>query len=345
MANTSPFWSAYSSAVQRQLLPLVELPKDNQIFILPFTESLATGPLTNEGLNYLIYTLANTTLAADGSTGDYSGELNTYLTTVDESSLRNPAAKPRLDEANKDVARCTTELQQARNSAKVVYDATPDPKPAFDDEWASENWPPFSDAQLMLTSAKSVQESAYNAYWGLTDALHGCQEKLSKALDTQTHYPAFNMSVEDGGASTLKPYYSSPELKDQMNSWLQEGGQGQSLFAVKIDSAAPSLANVQNGIYLNFITKGVAKFNIHAGQWDVAGVKTLYPKRNPDAPSVLEPKYAQPISVLVAYGPKLNVEIREGQNVKWTSSATAVRSIDSPYVTVLGILGQHFPST
>lgn len=82
MANTSPFWSAYSSAVRRELLPLVALPQNTEIFVLPFTKSLATGALSNEGINYLIYDLANTTLAANGSRGDYSGELNTYVTSA-----------------------------------------------------------------------------------------------------------------------------------------------------------------------------------------------------------------------------------------------------------------------
>ena len=40
---------------------------------LPFTD--ATGPLTNAGLNYLIYNLANTTLAADISNGQYTQEI------------------------------------------------------------------------------------------------------------------------------------------------------------------------------------------------------------------------------------------------------------------------------
>jgi hypothetical protein len=88
MADTSVFWSAYSSALRNRIVPGVPLPKDNEIFSLPFTVPLttATQSLTNEEVNYLIYTVANTTLAADGSKGDYANELNTYVSTPNLTS-------------------------------------------------------------------------------------------------------------------------------------------------------------------------------------------------------------------------------------------------------------------
>src|SRR5258705_13967054 len=82
MANRSTFWSAYSAAVENYLTNQTTLPKDNEIFALPFTVPFtnATLPLKDEDLNYLVYNLADTTLSADGSKR-YAQELNTYVSS------------------------------------------------------------------------------------------------------------------------------------------------------------------------------------------------------------------------------------------------------------------------
>jgi hypothetical protein len=74
----------------------------------------------------------------------------------------------------------------------------------------------------------------------------------------------------------------------------------------------------------------------------VDGVKTLYPKRESGAANVLDTKFARPLSFVIAYAPKLEVEIREDGGKKRTVTSTTAS--DAPYAAVLGILGQHFPS-
>lgn len=70
-------------------------------------------------------------------------------------------------------------------------------------------------------------------------------------------------------------------------------------------------------------------------------MKTLYPKQTSGAPEVLDTKYARPISYVIAYAPKLQVDIRDDQNQVQSGSSAATDA--KPYVTVLGVLGQHFP--
>jgi hypothetical protein len=83
MANvdSSPFWAVYTTALKQRLAPGIDLPKDIEIFALPFTVpfTLATSALPDEAVNNLIYKLGDTTLAADGSQGKYAEELNTYV--------------------------------------------------------------------------------------------------------------------------------------------------------------------------------------------------------------------------------------------------------------------------
>jgi len=345
MANSSPFWNAYSSAVRRHLLPGIELPDNVELFVLPFTEPFteATGPLTDEGLNYLLYHLANTTLAADGSKGNYAQELNTYLETVSRSSLLDPQAKKSLEEAEKALESAQKGFDETEAAAKEQYDNTPPPKPPFE-QWVLQNWPPYAAAKRTLDSARTQQLQAYNQYWGQINLLDGRLDNLTKALDTTTLHHLYNMSVrKDGGATTFAPYYNSLGLKDKLNNWIQGGGEEQTFVEVKVDSATPPGSAVEKGIFLKLTTKGIDKFDINAGQWNVDGVKTLYPNREAGAPDVLDPKFARPISFLLAYDLKLEVEIKEigaGQNAKFKNSAT---TNDKPYAAVLGILGQHFP--
>jgi len=83
MANvtSSPFWDVYTTALKQRLAPGIIFPKDSHIFALPFTVpfTLATSALADEAVNNLLYNLANSTLAADGSQGKYAQELNTYV--------------------------------------------------------------------------------------------------------------------------------------------------------------------------------------------------------------------------------------------------------------------------
>jgi len=267
------------------------------------------------------------------------------LNTVDQSSLQDPAAKQRLDEAELAVEAAKAAFDKVEAEARAQYDQTPPPKPPFE-QWVIQNYPPYSAAKRTWDSTRTERDQAYNAYWGRINRLIELQDNLTKALDTKTLHQLYNMSVrKDGEESTFAPYYSSLGLKDQLNRWIQGGGQAQTFFEVKIDSATPPGAKVGMGIYLKLTTKGIGKFDINVGQWNVDGVKTLYPDRQPGAPDVLDPIYARPISFLLAYDPKLEVEIKEdsGQNAKLNSSATATSADNKPYATILGILGQHFP--
>ncbi|THU89674.1 hypothetical protein K435DRAFT_968984 [Dendrothele bispora CBS 962.96] len=343
MSNTSPFWTAYNTALKNRILPGIPLPKDNEIFPLPFTTPLtsATDPLTAEQVNYLVYNLGNTTLATDGSKGAYASDLNTYLNTVDESTLQDPAAKKKLEDAEKALSEACVAFDNVEAEAKKYYENEPPPKPPFE-QWVINNYPPYTDAKRTLDSAQSVRDSAYKAYRGRLDTLHEYQEKLKKALDTTTLYQSYNMAVQKGSTSIFKPAYSSVSLKDQLNNWIQGNGQEQTLFDVKIDSGTPTSTTNGSGIYLKFITKGLGKYDVRPSQWDVPGVRTLYPDRKSGAPDVLDPKFALPLSFLVAYAPRLEVEIRDGQSTQLLPAAPAAN--DKPYITVLGILGQHFPA-
>ncbi|KAG6831808.1 hypothetical protein H0H92_007485 [Tricholoma furcatifolium] len=342
MSDNSPFWDAYRSAIKNALLPGVPLPDDDEIFSLPFTVSFtdATVPLTTEGVNYLLYNLADTTLANDGSTGKYATELNTYLNTVDETSLQDPTAKKKLDEAKVALNNAQKDFDKVEKEARAYYDQVPPPKPPFE-QWVTQNYPPYAAARRTLDSAKTQYQQAYNAYWGRINALRGFQKNLAQALDTTALHQSYNMPVQQaGGAATFAPYYSCLGLKDQLNSWIQGGGQDQTFFEVKIDSISPTKTKDEGGIYLKFTTKGIRKFDINVGQWNVDNAKALYPMRETGAPDVLDPKYAQPLSFLLAYGPSITVEIKGDQ------AAQSIVTTDSDgklYVTVLGILAQHFP--
>ncbi|KAG6831819.1 hypothetical protein H0H92_007496 [Tricholoma furcatifolium] len=365
MSDNSPFWTAYRTALKNAILPGVPIPGDHQIFalpfIVPFTDS--TTSLTTEAVNYLLYNLANTTLASDDTTGNYATELNTYLNTVDESSLQNPGDKEKLDQAEAALKAAQANFDKVEADARAIYDSddiVPPPKPPFE-QWAATNYPSYTVAKNALNLAQSTYNQAYNAYWGRINTLRGYQESLGKALDTTTHYQGYNMCVQPaGGNATFAPYYSSLDLKDQLNRWIESGsgGQDQTFVEVKIDSGTPTGSQEENGIYLKLTTKGIAKLDIHVGPWygvcpiqnsvltnivrNVDNVKTLYPKRDTGAPDVLDPKYARSLSYVIAYDPKLGVEIKSGQNVKSTTKSTTTAD-DKPYVAVLGILAQHFP--
>ncbi|KAG6826772.1 hypothetical protein H0H92_014512 [Tricholoma furcatifolium] len=341
MSDSPTFWNAYRAAIKNALLPGVPLPRNNEIFSLPFTASFtdSTVSLTTEAVNYLLYNLANTTRAVDGSTGHYAEELNIYLSTVDQGSLLDPDAKDRLEAAERAVERAQAEFDQVEASARALYDQLPPPKPTFE-QWVAQNYPPYAAAQRALESARTQYQQAYNAYWNRVNVLRGLQENLAKALDTTQLHQGYNMPVQRvGGNTNFVPSYSSVGLRDQLNDWIQRGGgEEQTFVEVKVDSSGPKIET----IYLKLTTRGVIRFDINVGPWNVENVKTLYPNRDPGAPDVLNPKYARPLAFLLAYDPKLVVEIRDGtQTTKLNKSTT---TNDKPYASVFGILGQHFPS-
>ena len=83
MANvtSSPFWDVYTTVLKQKLALGIIIPKDSQIFPLPFTVpfTLATSALADEAVNNLLYNLVNSTSADDDSQGKYAQELNTYV--------------------------------------------------------------------------------------------------------------------------------------------------------------------------------------------------------------------------------------------------------------------------
>ncbi|KAG6840501.1 hypothetical protein C0991_006332 [Blastosporella zonata] len=151
------------------------------------------------------------------------------------------------------------------------------------------------------------------------------------------------MSVKNNAGHTgFAPSYHSPGLKKQLNDWIQDGGQEKTFFDLNVVRETLPGVPVEHEIHVKLTTKGIRKFEIDIGDWHVSGVKTLYPKRKRGAPNALDPKYARPISFLLAYDPKLKVEITQLNGDGDQNATTTSASDDKPYVTVLGILGKHF---
>ncbi|KAF5381912.1 hypothetical protein D9757_007534 [Collybiopsis confluens] len=349
MPDASPFWNAYKTFVKDRLLPGVPVPQDQAIFAQSFSDPLtsATTALSSENANYLVYGLANTTLATDGSKGAYDNDLKVYLNTVDESTLTDPKAKQELEAAESALVEAQNNFTEVEKDARKRWGRLPEPKPTFE-AWASGD-PIYTQAKADVRLAQGARDQAYNRYHGKIDILRRYQEQVRKALDENTSYPSYNMAVEHESTSGFKPAYSASGLRDQLNRWI-EGSAGlidRTMFEVKIDSGTPTSTqtSADSGIYLKFTTKDVASFSLKAEEWNVPGVKTLYPKRVAGAPDVLNPKYALPVSVLVAYGPRLDVELRESSgSTTLSSTSTTQIADDKPYIAVLGILGQHFPA-
>jgi len=344
MANVSSFWDVYTTALKQSLAPGIPLPKDNQIFALPFTVpfTLATSALPDEAVNNLLYKLANSTLAADGSQGKYADELNIYLKNVNESALIDPKAKAEYEKAERTLKDAKQNFDNVEEKAKAVYDELPEPKDSFE-IWVALKYPPYGVAKAAWQAAQGARNVAYNKYRGRLDDLHKAQEKLTKAIDTQAEQPPLNMPVTGHeGDATFKPKFSSFRLKNQLNDWIVKGvGGNERVFCeLKVDSAGPP-SSPKGGIFVKLTTKGIAKLDVSPGQWSIPDVKTLYPNQISGAPKVLDTKYARPISYVIAYAPKLEVEIRDDQNQVQSESSAATDT--QPYVTVLGVLGQHFP--
>ncbi|KAG6917397.1 hypothetical protein DXG01_002666 [Tephrocybe rancida] len=341
----SPFWSTYGSAITKHLGAVG--PHD-EVFALPFTIPFtdAIRPLPDEHVNFLLYNLANTTLSADGSNGSYATELNAYLKAVLLDSHQTPGAQEDLDKAANDLKAAQKNLEKTESEAQKEYKKDRDrDRPPFE-QWTNLNYPEYGYARDQLSSAETGYHQAYDYFHGQGfDELQKHQKKVAKALDTKADHPSYNMPVRnDKGNSTFAPYYRSGDLERQLNQWIKHGGKSETLFEVKVDDATPPGTKAKHAIYLKFTTKGLYKCEIDLGLWDIPDVKTLYPKRKSGASNALDPKYARPISFLLAYDPKLEVEIKEGtgEDVKLNDSATSGTSDDKPYVAVLGILGRHF---
>ncbi|KAF5383910.1 hypothetical protein D9757_007345 [Collybiopsis confluens] len=329
MPDASPFWNAYKTFVKDRLLPGVPVPQDQAIFAQSFGDPLtsATTALSSKKANYLVYGLANTTLATDGSKGAYDNDLKLSEYRRRKHPYRSQS-QTRIRSSRKALVEAQKDFTEVEKDARKRWERLPEPKPTFE-AWASRD-PIYTQAKADVRLAQGARDQAYNRYHGKIDILRRYQEQVRKALDENTSYPSYNMA-------------------DQLNRWI-EGSAGlidRTMFEVKIDSGTPTSTqtSADSGIYLKFTTKDVASFSLKAEEWNVPGVKTLYPKRVAGAPDVLNPKYALPVSVLVAYGPRLDVELRESSgNTTLSSTSTTQIADDKPYIAVLGILGQHFPA-
>ncbi|KAF9062913.1 hypothetical protein BDP27DRAFT_1427421 [Rhodocollybia butyracea] len=65
----------------------------------------------------------------------------------------------------------------------------------------------------------------------------------------------------------------------------------------------------ENAVSITLAMIGIQKFDVEAGQWDVANIKALFPNRQTGAPpDVLGPKYAKVVSVIAGYDVQLRVQ-------------------------------------
>ncbi|KAF8870109.1 hypothetical protein CPB84DRAFT_1968277 [Gymnopilus junonius] len=351
--SNSPFWRAYESALK---IFLPDVGKDQFIFIRPFThpwiETKAKSPLPEGIVNYLVHRLADTTLAIDngapGSSEGYAEELIMYLNSVDKGL---PPSKELLDAikaAEKRVAETKGKLTQNTENARRRYDRIPPPKANFDD-WCVENAPNVPAAREDLNRAKTALEDAETAAYGRSKLVEQHQQYVEEALTT-AQKTRYNMLAEEptdisdakSDDPTYVPLYSVQGLRTNLNCWIQgNGGEPEAVFTTTIKSlgvdvdwfrlflissqeAGPRLINTkgkEEHISLEVTTTGLEKFDISAGEWDFFDVKTQFPKRVPDAPDVLNPKFARPFSFLAGYNIHLKVTIECGFEDKASKEA------------------------
>ncbi|KAF8877748.1 hypothetical protein CPB84DRAFT_1828760 [Gymnopilus junonius] len=345
--SNSPFWRAYESALK---IILPEVGKDRFIFIRPFThpwiETKTKSPLPEGIVNYLVYRLADTTLAIDngapGPSQGYAKELSIYLNSVDKGPPPSPEALEDIKTAEKRVAETEGILKKNIENAQRRYDRIPPPKADFDD-WCVENAPNVPSAREDLNRAKTALEDAETKAYGRSKLVEKQQQYVKEALTTGQK-TTYNMPAEEpkSNGSTYVPLYSVQGLGADLNRWIQgSGGEPKTVFKTTIKSlgadvdwfrlflissqeAGPRLIDTkgkEEHISVEVTATGLEKFDISAGEWDFFDVKTQFPKRVPDAPDVLNPKFARPSSFLAGYNIHLKVTIGGGFKDKASEEA------------------------
>lgn len=102
---------------------------------------------------------------------------------VFQSSFQDPDAKKAMDDDEADWIAAQEALKEIVANARADYDATPDPKPPFE-QWLG-TYPPYTAAKRLVNSTKTIYNQAFNAYLGPIKTLQRHQEHVTKALDSE----------------------------------------------------------------------------------------------------------------------------------------------------------------
>ncbi|KAG6831818.1 hypothetical protein H0H92_007495 [Tricholoma furcatifolium] len=151
------------------------------------------------------------------------------------------------------------------------------------------------DQSTIRVPAYTIQTYISTVQAWITAAGHGAPRDNFLTIDIKngqdtTWYEYGFKEVRGGGGGGFWPFFSCRVYHN--NQW---------------EERTLETSHRENEVSLSLAMIGIQKFDVQPGQWDVAGIRTLFPDRVDGAPDVLSEKFARVVSVLVGYDVELRV--------------------------------------